>query len=48
MERGIDWHKGSRASVIEFSLKKISWAREEEKEGQAELREGVLRSEPRG
>lgn len=48
IKRGIEWYEGSRACVIECSLKKIGWAREEENEGQAELSEGVLRSEPWG
>lgn len=48
IKRGIEWYEGSRGCVIECSLKKIGWARQEENEGQAELSEGVLRSEPWG
>lgn len=34
--------EGSRASVTEFSLTKLGWARMEENEEGAELGEGVL------
>lgn len=34
--------EGSRVSVTEFSLTKLGWARMEENEEGAELREGVL------
>lgn len=43
MDTGIGWHEGSGASVIEFSLTKPGWARTEENEKEAELKEGVLR-----
>lgn len=47
VDRSIGCQEGSRAHVTEFSLTKPSWARMEENEGEAELREGVLGEEVR-